>query len=466
MVSETVLPFKLTPNTSTEKLTSFAGLPLFIETFRALGLPQHIQRLVRVRERGYDETALVESLALLNLAGGDCVEDLALLRKDAGFQALIKAKSIPSSSAVFRFLDGFHNEEAEVLRGEGKAFIPPRLKALQGLMQCNAAISRRLSKQLRVRSATLDMDASITTSQKREALFTYKMERGYQPFQVYWAELGSIVWSEFRDGNVPAGYGQLRILKETLDQLPKHVTEVSVRSDSAGYQHDLMTYCEHPEKRPARHRRFGRIPFAISADMSPSLRAEAQKATDWKPLGDNGEYEWTEVCYVPAGEWKRGKTAWPFRYILTRKKCRQPDLFEDRPDYFYYGLVTNREESGDWIIEWSRKRCGHGERVHGTVKSELSGGTLPSKRFGANAAWWQISVIAHNLQVATKRLSLPESWWSMGMKGLRFHLICLAGRVVRHARQLYLRLMRGHPSYDIYAEARRRVGALGSAGAG
>ncbi len=466
MISETVLPFKLAPSAPEEQLTGFAGLPLFLETSRALGMKQHIQRLVRVREQGYSETALIESLVLLNLAGGDCVQDLALLRADEGLRTLLKTKELPSSSSVFRFLDVFHNEEAEAVREEGKAFIPARLKSLQGLMQVNARLSRRLGQQMGITQATLDMDASVVESQKREALYCYTKEKGYQPFQVYWAELGTILWSEFRDGNVPAGHGQLRLLQESLDELPDTVSIVAARSDSAGYQHDFLTFCEHPEKRDERYRHFGRIQFAVTADMGDGLRREAQKATDWKPLGSNGEYEWSEVCYVPSGEWKRGKAAQPYRYLVTRRKCQQPDLFENHPEFLYYGLVTNREEPGDWVLEWSRKRSGRSESAHGSVKSELSGGTLPSKRFGANAAWWQIAVIAFNLQVATKRLSLPQTWETMGMKALRFHLICMAGRVIRHARRLYLRLTRGHPVYEIYENARLRIGAIQAAGAG
>ena len=258
----------------------------------------------------------------------------------------------------------------------------------------------------------------------------------------------------------------MRLLKESLSELPGEVKTVSMRSDSAGYQHELMRFCEHPEKRAARYRKFGRILFAISADMSAGLRGQCILAKDWKPLDDKEEYEWTEVCYVPSGDYKRGKDAWPYRYLVTRRKCRQPDLFENNPEYLYYGLVTNREEAGDWILQWSRKRCGSSESAHGSVKSELAGGTLPSKRFGANAAWWQIAVMAFNLHVATKRLSLPESWQKMRLKGLRFHLINLAGRVVCHARQLYLRVAQAHPSYEIYAEARLRIGALRAAGSG
>ncbi len=40
--------------------------------------------------------------------------------------------------------------------------------------------------------------------------------------------------SEFRDGNVPAGHEQLRVLKDSLAGLPESVTKVFLRSDTAG----------------------------------------------------------------------------------------------------------------------------------------------------------------------------------------------------------------------------------------
>jgi len=51
------------------------------------------------------------------------------------------------------------------------------------------------------------------------------------------------VHSEFRDGNVPAGYEQLRVLEEAARLLPAGVTKLYLRSDTAGYQHDLLKYC-------------------------------------------------------------------------------------------------------------------------------------------------------------------------------------------------------------------------------
>ena len=53
--------------------------------------------------------------------------------------------------------------------------------------------------------ATLDMDATLVETEKRDALFSYKGYKAYQPLNTYWAEQGLILHTEFRDGNVPAG---------------------------------------------------------------------------------------------------------------------------------------------------------------------------------------------------------------------------------------------------------------------
>ena len=89
------------------------------------------------------------------------------------------------------------------------------------------------------REATLDMDACLVETHKQEALHSYY--RAYQPLTTYWAEADQIVHSEFRDGNVPAGHQQLRVLIEALEHLPAGVE--SLRSDTAGYQQALLRYC-------------------------------------------------------------------------------------------------------------------------------------------------------------------------------------------------------------------------------
>jgi hypothetical protein len=112
------------------------------------------------------------------------------------------------------------------------------------------------------------------------------------------------------------------------------------------------------------------------------------------------------------------------------------------------------------LIWWSRERCGKGEEMHSIMKSDQAGSQFRSAQFGANAAWWQIMILAFNLNSLMKRLALPESWGSKRLKALRFGLINQAGRVVNHAIQLLIRLGRDNPVYSILIGLRRRLKAI------
>jgi hypothetical protein len=95
------------------------------------------------------------------------------------------------------------------------------------------------------------------------------------------------------------------------------------------------------------------------------------------------------------------------------------------------------------------------------MKEDLAGGKLPSSDFGENAAWWSIMILAFNLHAAMKQLVLKGSWATKRMKTLRFHLINLPGRVMGHARELVIRLAKGHPSLKTLLDARERIMELG-----
>ena len=129
-------------------------------------------------------------------------------------------------------------------RKEGKAFIPVPNEHLRGLAKVNQGMAAFMQKRDPQKIATLDQDATLVETAKRDALFSYKGFKSYQPLNTWWAEQQMVLHTEFRDGNVPAGYEQLRVLKEALALLPEGVEQVRLRSDTAGYQHSLLRYCE------------------------------------------------------------------------------------------------------------------------------------------------------------------------------------------------------------------------------
>jgi len=97
------------------------------------------------------------------------------------------------------------------------------------------------------------------------------------------------------------------------------------------------------------------------------------------------------------------------------------------------------------------------------MKEDLAGGKLPSSDFGENAAWWGIMILAFNLNSAMKHLALRGSWVAKRMKALRFSLINLPGRILDHAGELVIRLVKGHPSFEALIMARQRIMELGHA---
>ncbi len=465
-VSQGLLPFQLIQDASKVLLTSFGGLPLVMETFRALGLPQSIQKHLPLLQRQgkYQETDYVESFVSVFAGGGDCVDDFELLRSDEGLKKL--GLRVPSPEAVRCFLNAFHEEELLGGRLPHQAFIPEETMLLQGLRQVSRDLAWKAARGDSPWKATIDLDASVIESHKREAYETYLGEKGYQPVIAYWAEEDLILADQFRDGNVPAGVGLLPVLKDALSALPSSIRLIRVRSDSAAYVHELLNWCR--KEVPGRPR----IEYAISADMREELRAAIQALPEeaWKPLRKVtdqgwviGRKEWAEVEFVPTKP-SRKKNMKADRYLAIRIRPAQGELFQDGNPYHYFAIVTNMWSwDGERLLQWQRERCGTVEKVHDVLKNDLAAGVLPAKRFFANAAWWRLNVMTYNVLSVMKRKALPQSWWRVRLKALRFHLLCIAGRIIEHGRRLFLKIATHHPSFLLYQEARASLLSFSSA---
>jgi hypothetical protein len=92
MVAQGVLGFQYESDSSSTGLTSLTGLPLYLDLVRASGLEVAIRRHVQVAgSQGCLDIQMVLAVIFLNIAGGDCVEDLERLESDSGFAAILQA---------------------------------------------------------------------------------------------------------------------------------------------------------------------------------------------------------------------------------------------------------------------------------------------------------------------------------------------------------------------------------------
>lgn len=506
-MTQGILGYQYAEESSSSGQTAFAGLGLTLDLLQLLRLRSHVEASLQLRDddQSWPDYVLMMTVILLNLAGASCVDDVEMLASDDGLCRLFEqailyrvpkklrkrlkrrmkavgGRPFPSAPTIRRWLADFDDTPDDARAKQGSATIIAPSEALRGLWRVNDALVADLQARRIERHATLDMDATLIGSKKREALYCYKGFSAYQPFQVWWAEQNLLVHSEFRDGNVPAGFEQLRLLEETLDKLPSSVTSVRMRSDSAGYQVELLKYCAEGS-----HPRFGVIPFAVASDVTDAFREAVDEVdeADWHRLvrvfEDGTQIEthqqWAEVCFVPgwAGHSKKGPE---YRFIAIREPMQNTlpgtesddesqnalpfptHVFADQQKYKLFGLVTNldREQwAGDRVIWWSRKRCGKSEHFHDVVKNDLAGGTLPSGIFGANAAWWAIACITANILTYFQALAVPPKYAKVRLKRLRFRLFHLAGRVCHHARNLIVRLSANHPSLPDLLDIRARI---------
>ena len=111
-------------------------------------------------------------------------------------------------------------------------------------------------------------------------------------------------------------------------------------------------------------------------------------------------------------------------------------------------------------MEWHREKAGTIELVHDILKNDLAAGVLPSKYFGANAAWLRLAVISHNVLTAMKRLALPAELLTARPKRLRFLLFHMPGRLVHHARSMLLRLAAVQEWIEIYQQGLEQLAAV------
>jgi len=462
--TESPLLFEVDPEPLPEMLTAWGGVPLVVQAFRSLGLPasvrQHVQ--VKERERGYDEASMVESFVVLNAVGGECIEDFGHLRGDEGLREMI-GHGIPSPEAARQFLYQFHEEEKIEAAKQGReakqiAYIPEETEALAGLGRVNRDLIQELIRRCpEQRIATVDMDATIIESRKQEALRTYEGERGYQPMLAVWAEMDVVLADQFRDGNVPAMMAPLAVAQQAFGVLPPAGMSYYFRGDSACHEYELLRWLR-DEKRAQGPQGF--IGFAVSARMTEALHQAILRVReeDWQAYGKphaNEIRECAEVDFVP-GEKTERKDSLPLRYVAIRIRLRQEGLFQDGSKERHFAIVTNIGEwSAERLIQWHREKAGTVEGVHNVVKNELAGGVMPCKYFGANAAWLRLVVIAHNVLTALKRLALPADLLRARPKRLRFLIFNTAGRLVRHARSLVLRLAATAEEIALWREARQ-----------
>lgn len=397
------------------KVTASSGLILLMSFAREIGLAEELEKTfshLKKRRRGYSISEKILSLVKMLIKGGRRLNDIDILSSDPGLLDILKMERFPRANTIGDLARKFTRRDIH--------------KLAEIVMKLTSNIIRYKG----LREIVIDIDSSLIASEVEIAEKTYEGFRGFNPLMgiIKAKELSMAGFSLFRPGNASPSANNLSLLKKISDYLRKNNPgiKVTVRMDSAGYNHRIMKYCDKEE-----------LGFVIAGDKYEIVldTIAAIEEEKWEKLkGSVIEEEVSESVHFVGPE-KGGKA---YRFVVTRRKNNQLALFPEF-QYTYRVYFTNTDWDKHKVVHFYRKR-GDAENVIKEEKEGFAIENILAEDFLANAAIFQMQLLAYNLVQYFKYTNLKRSWWNLRIKQLRFRLINIAGVVVNHARQTILRI--------------------------
>jgi hypothetical protein len=409
-----------------EHAVAGAGLLLPATLAEWLGIEQVTDQLVDLGDRpgaarpGRKLLTLVHAL----VAGGDCIDDVEVLR--CGSTASVLGHRVMAASTVGTFLRAFtfgHARQLDQVTGEI-------------LTRAWAAGAGPADGPL-----TVDVDSTICEvhgHHKQGACYGYTHRLGYHPLLATRADSGEVLHARLRKGAANTARGILRFVDELVARLRRAgaVGELTLRMDSGFWSAKLI-------RRLRRHR----VRYSITVRQTKTVRAA---------IAAIPEAAWVQIPYVPGGLAQVAETSYRGDRLIVRRVRNQGDQAQLFATWRYHAFVTDRVGT---MIELDQDHRRHAvcELAIRDLKAGAGLAHLPSGRFAANAAWLLAATLAHNLIRWTATLGLGVREQQTVAKTLRRTLLHLPGRLTRSARQWRLHLPAGWPWAHSFAMALARL---------
>lgn len=430
MIQQTVFPFKI--EITKERLTAHGGLALMAEFNHGIGLRELTDKYLPqpMSNRGFMPSKYVDSTVLMLEGGGSRLEDIRELEYEDSLMKIIESDNIPSPDATGDWLRRMGDKESG---------------GLEGLDKVREAINHRIMRRDGITDYTLDADATEIVGEKEDANYTYKGNKGYMPMVGFLYENNLCLYDEFREGNVAPAFGQKEFYIECKKRIPQGKRIKNYRADSASYQAELINELETDGVR-----------WTITADQDSAVKAVIAKIAEdnWYEPIKGCDYEIAETVHT------MNKTKEAFRLVIKREVRRQGELFGGKEkQYFHHVIATNwfeEEKEAYKVIEWHNQR-GQAENFNKELKIGIGMERMPCGQSKANALFFRIGVIAYNLFIGFKRLLCPPSWLKHTIATFRWKMVQVAGRVVRHAGEIILKLAVDIKKLELFKEIRKKA---------
>jgi hypothetical protein len=426
-------------------IAGHAGAALLMELADRLELTRALgwrAGRTQTRRHRHDAGAVLRDLAVLLADGGDCLSDLAVLRNQPGLFG-----PVASTPTAWRAVE-------QVACG------PDGLAALRAGRAHARAAAWRVGAHLEG-LLVVDVDGTLLDahSDKQGAAGTYKGGFGFYPLVAFLDRgdgTGEALAGILRPGNAGSNTAtdHIEVVDLALAQLPTPARDqpLLVRADTGGATHALVD----------RLRQRG-VRFSISLPANEPIRAAvlAVPADAWQPAVDADGHprpgaEVAQLHTLDLAGWPQG----------TRAICRREDphpgaqlCFTDADGHRFQVFITDQPDPNVATLELRHRRRA---RIEDRIRCGKAAGlrNLPFDLLRRNQVWLELVLAAQDLLCWAQALLLDGDLKVAEPKALRYRLLHVAARVVRHARRLIIRLQRSWPWAAALATAFARLRAL------
>ena len=408
-----------------DRAVADAGLILTGTLLQKLELEAVTDAVVDV---GYRPGRKLATLVHTLVAGGDCIDDVALLQ--AGATSRILGHDTVAPSTVGSWLREFTFGHVRQLDRVTETMLTRAWAAGAGPGAGHMFI---------------DMDSTICEVHgyaKQGAAYGYTKTKGYHPLLATRADTGEVLHARMRKGSAGSGRGAQRFVRETIRRVRRAgaTGPLTLRADAGFWSHKVMKACtDHG------------VAFSITVARQKPVLAAIEAIAD---------EAWVDIDYTDGGVAQVAAT----RFGKHRLVVRRTQITNDKnlpvlfADWRHHAFLTNRP--GD-PIDLDRDHRAHAV-VELAIRDLKHGAGLnhcPSGNFNANAAWLVATTLAHNLIRWVQLLGVTSPRLAVA-KTLRRRLLSLPGRLTRTARRWTLHLPTRWPWHTAFEDTLTRLRAL------
>src|SRR5258707_810975 len=417
-------PNKIGPSTPFDfdgkNLPAYGGLLPVGTLLEKLGFRQLIEETLKVNRltRVMPAYQFILAMVLACYVGFSRLHHMRFLQREPMLTGILGVLRLPPQCTFWRFLASLHGSVA----GQ--------------LLEVQRCLRQRVweAANVRLSAVVLDTDTTVHTlfGNQMGARKSYnpknKGKKSFQPILTFLAETKEYVAGELRNGDRPTGKQIAAHLQMVFAAVPKMVKTLLARADSGFYCWDAVQAYESVK-----------CGFIIVARKTARL-VEQVKATEWQRSPGSDADGQCEFWYQPDG-WGKAYRFLALRYEKKRKAgvVDTPDQYQlfETPQYIYRVFVTNMDGPVHMLVAFYAQRAG-AENLIQEANNDAGLAAHPSGRWMMNCNWFQIAMLAYNLNCWLQLFNREEGAEIGSMRHTtlatpRLRSLSVAAKIWRHA---------------------------------